>query len=235
MLMVMWRSWHVCDEITHDKSAPSVEASRRFLQSYVTSLIGIQQHPGGDYVKGKMAVIDDGGAAPLLHVKPSRPAPRKWQPPPENWAKLNVDGSFSNENGSAGAGMILRGHDGSIIFSACRSLWSCTDILHAELAGCMEGLALAHQWTSLPIIVECDSLLAVQMVNSKEQDPSQYAMVVQEVKRLKGERECVITHISREQNNVSHSLANFGRTEDRTVVWIQSGPDNIPSMCVGKN
>ena len=90
--------------------------------------------------------------------------------------------------------MVLRGHDGSIFFSACRSLWSCPDVLHAELAGCMEGLALAHQWTNLPIIVECDSLLAVQMVNSKDQDRSQYAMVVQEIKRLMGERECIIMH-----------------------------------------
>lgn len=106
--------------------------------------------------------------------------------------------------------MILRGHDGAIIFSAGRSLWSCPDALHAELAGCMEGLALAHQWTELPIILECDSKMVVEMITSRGQNISLYAIVIHEVKRLLGERECVVTHIPREQNNVSHVLANFG-------------------------
>ena len=56
-------------------------------------------------------------------------------------------------------------------------------------------------------------------------------MVVSEVKLLLGSRESSVTHISREQNNVSHVLANVGRMEDRTVAWLRSGPANTPSMC----
>ena len=99
----------------------------------------------------------EGAEQPISHVDVSWKSQRKWSPPPEGWAKLNVDGSFSHEDGSAGADMILRGHDGAIIFSACRSLRSCPDPLHAELAGCTEGLGLALQWTELPIILECGS------------------------------------------------------------------------------
>ena len=71
---------------------------------------------------------------------------------------------------------------------------------------------------------------AVQMIKAKGPDRSQHAMVVSEVKSLMGTRECCVTHISREQNNVSHVLANFGRTENRTVVWLRSGPANVPSL-----
>ncbi|KAI4984055.1 hypothetical protein ZWY2020_040908 [Hordeum vulgare] len=127
--------------------------------------------------------------------------------------------------------MVLRDHNGDIIFSACRSLWSCPDALHAELAGCTKGLALAHQWTQLPVILECDSLQAVQMINNTSGNRSQYAMVVAEVKRLMGERECRVAHISRLQNHISHLIANFGRLEDRTMVWIQSGPLDVPKVC----
>lgn len=95
----------------------------------------------------------------------------------------------------------------------------------------MAGLALAHQWTELPIILECDNLQAVQLINASGQDRSQYVMVLMEVKRLLGDRKCRITHISRNQNKISHVLANFESTEDRTVVWLHSGPDNIPSLC----
>lgn len=40
-----------------------------------------------------------------------------------------------------------------------------------------------------------------------------------------------VTHIPREQNKVSHVLANFDRSENRTIVWLRSGPANIPSLC----
>ena len=91
-----------------------------------------------------MVVQQEGAKQPISHVEAGVKNVRRWSPPPAGWAKLNVDGSYSHEDGSAGSGMVLRGHDGAILFSACRSLWSCPDPLHAELAGCMEGLALAH-------------------------------------------------------------------------------------------
>ncbi|KAI5021098.1 hypothetical protein ZWY2020_054508 [Hordeum vulgare] len=144
--MLLWRCWFVRNEIVHDKPAPPIEASRNFLQSYVASILGIQQFPMGDWDKGKM-VIQDRAGQPEVPRRAAARANHKWVPPPESWTKLNVDGSYNPHDGTAGAGMVLRDHNGDIIFSACRSLWSCPDALHAELAGCMEGLALAHQWT----------------------------------------------------------------------------------------
>ena len=178
-----------------------------------------------------MVIQQEGAEQPISHVQNKLKPACKWSPPPVSWAKLNVDGSFNPDDGTTGSGMVLRDHNGDIIFSACKSLWSCPDALHAELAGCMEGLALVHQWTEPPVILECDSLHAVELINARSKDRSQYAMVISEVKRLMGERECRVTHISREQNNISHVLANFGRSEDRTVVWLRSGPLNIPSLC----
>lgn len=67
-----------------------------------------------------------------------------------------MDGSFRQEDGSAGAGMILRDHLGQVIFAACRFLPWCNDPLEAELAACEEGLSLAQQWSDLPIALESD-------------------------------------------------------------------------------
>ena len=195
-----------------------MEVSRCFLSSYVTSLLGIQQYLQGEWDKGKMTIQQEGAEQPISHVREVTRTTRKWNPPPANWTKLNVDGSFSHEDGRAGTGMVLRDQEGAIIFSACRSLWSCPDPLHAELVGCMEVVALALQWTELTFIVQSDSLQAVQLINASSQDRSQYAIVVSEVKRFMSERECRFVHVPREQNNASHVLANFGRTEDRTVV-----------------
>jgi hypothetical protein len=56
VLMIMWRIWHVHNEITHQKTPRPTEGSKRFLLSYVDSLLFINQHPRADFIKGKQVV-----------------------------------------------------------------------------------------------------------------------------------------------------------------------------------
>ncbi|KAM3352298.1 hypothetical protein ACQJBY_023876 [Aegilops geniculata] len=230
VLMLMWRCWHMHNEIQHDKTPPPMDVSRRFLQSYVTSLLGIQQYPAGNWDKGKMVIQLEGAKQPISHVDVA--------------GSLSASGARLRKVGRSSTWM---GHSHTRMeapvpacscagttaasFSLCHSLRSCPDPLHAELAGCMEGLGLALQRIELPIILECDSMQAVQMIKTKGPGHSQHVMVVSEVMSLMRTRECCVTHISREQNNVRHVLANFGRTENRIVVWLRSGPANAPSLC----
>ena len=67
----------------------------------------------------------------------------------DGWVKLNTDGSFLPENGTAGTGMILRDHGGAIIFSSCISLCYCANALEAELLAIKEDLSLTLQWSNL--------------------------------------------------------------------------------------
>jgi hypothetical protein len=57
ILMTLRRIWHVRNEIVHDKPAPLVESSRRFLCSYVDSLMTIKYCPQTD-ANGKQPVVD---------------------------------------------------------------------------------------------------------------------------------------------------------------------------------
>ena len=120
--------------------------------------------------------------------------------------------------------MILRDSQRAIIFSACRSFFSCHEALEAELGACMEGLSLAIQKSDLPVIIEMDSLVAVKMIKGREPDRSIYASLVKEIRYLMSLRECCITHVSRHVNKVSDSLANFARIEGRTMTWLGYGP-----------
>jgi ribonuclease HI len=156
-----------------------------------------------------------------------------WEPPPLGWTTLNIDGSFSERQNEAGAGMILRDESGAPIFSSCRELRHCSSPLESELAACMEGLALAIQWTTLPVIVQSDCLQLIHMIQAAGDDRSLHSMMVREIKtHLQEGREFVIKHVRREQNLVSHYLANFGRKEKRTAVWLQSGPGEVPELCI---
>ena len=139
--------------------------------------------------------------------------------------KLNVDGSFVDIDGRlAGSGMILRDNDGNIIFSACRSILHCSGPLQAELLACQEGLRLALQWSTHSVDIDMDLMDVVKLIKSPTLDRSPNKMIVQDIKRLFGERDISIAYASRNQNVVSHTLVVFGRSEGQTAV---------PSTCHG--
>jgi ribonuclease HI len=68
--------------------------------------------------------------------------------------------------------MIVRNDDGSVLFMACRALSNCNGSLEAELEACLEGLRKTRQHSQLPLIVELDSPLLVEAVNSPTPDRS---------------------------------------------------------------
>lgn len=173
-----------------------------------------------DPEKGKTSISYDRRPQHPVQVLPAADPP--WSSPPNGWVKLNADGSYSD--GAAGAGMVLRDDQANIIFSACRSLYACRDALEAELCACMEGISFAIQRSDSPVVIELDSLVAVKMIQGRDQDRSLYASLVNEIRYLLTLRGNCITHIRRSQNKVSDSLANFARREGRTMTWIGSGP-----------
>ena len=71
--------------------------------------------------------------------------------------------------------MVLRDHEGSFVFSACRQTFSCNDALESELLALQEVIALALQWCSLPLDIESDCLEAVMMIKSSVSNKSKYA------------------------------------------------------------
>lgn len=95
MLMTLWRIWHAHNEMTHDKPCPPIEGSRRFLVSYLNSLLMIKQFPVADVIKGKMVVDIERGFKKKPAYSDGRQKVRKrWVPPDQGEAKLNVDGAF---------------------------------------------------------------------------------------------------------------------------------------------
>ena len=198
LMMLLWRIWYVRNELVHHKPAPPVDVSCRFLASCVASLHSIALNPQADHSKGKYpAMVCFPLAAPTCNIKRLDPSP--WAPPVAGRVKLNTDGSVLN--GVAGTGMILRDHVGNIIFSSCRYLFSCNDMLETEIMGIREGLSLALQWSNLPIDVESDNLEAVKMILTGDMNRSKYAFLIEEIKASLIERNSCITHVVRSKNN----------------------------------
>ncbi|XBH62951.1 hypothetical protein VPH35_117042 [Triticum aestivum] len=233
VLMTMWRSWHVRNEITHNKMPPPTEASRRFLHWYITSLLCINQHPSEDHVKGKMVVVASPPAARVISGAKMQP---RWVPPDTGWTKLNTDGSFITSTGAAGGGMILRDDRGEIIYSACRELRACESALEAELAACREGLELALHRTNLSIIVELDSAEAVTLLTTRTRDRSRHHILIEEIQSLAdiNDSEILFARCSRSQNNISHELAAYSRRTPHTAVWLSAGLDSVVNLAMAE-
>ncbi|KAE8817674.1 retrotransposon unclassified [Hordeum vulgare] len=227
LLMLLWRIWHVRNEVVHSKTAPPVDASVWFLASYYDSLANLRADPDVDYVKGKMVPVH---CFPLLRDISDVPIDScsLWIPPSDGRLKLNTDGSVLN--GSAGTSMVLRDHDGNFIFNACRFVYDYDDVLESEIVAIREGLRLALQWSSLPIDVEFDCLEAVAMAKDAGHNLSRHAFLIGEIKQSMGKRVSSITHIRRSHNCVSHAMASFGRRQGRTMVWLGSALDEV--LCI---
>jgi hypothetical protein len=227
VLMVIWRIWHVHNEITHSKPMPSIEGSKRFLASYLHSLLLIKQSPKADPIKGK-AVVDhtQGFRCNARQSDGRQKNVIKWLPPAAGTAKLNTDGSFVNAQ-EAGAGMVLRDHNGQVIHAVSRQLENCANATEAELAANEEGVAMALAWTPLNFIVETNCLEAVQLVKENTPNTSRYASRIQVIRELLKERDVKMAKVHRDANRASHELARWSRVQGRTEAWVRNFPQEV--------
>ncbi|XBI87425.1 hypothetical protein VPH35_025521 [Triticum aestivum] len=94
----------------------------------------------------------------------------------------------------------------------------------------MQGMALAIQHTTLPVVVQSDSSEALSVLSSKSLMKSAYGQLILEIKELMSNREFVQQKIHRSQNNIADRLANYSRSERATAVWLHSVPPCIEDL-----
>ncbi|KAL5773510.1 hypothetical protein ACOSP7_013101 [Xanthoceras sorbifolium] len=101
--------------------------------------------------------------APLFATK--HPLTVCWSPPPSTWVKVNVDGSHRcNSNLIAVGGVIRNSERGWLAGFATKK--GAGSVLGAELWGIIEGLKLAWSSGCNKVIVETDSLEAVESLST---------------------------------------------------------------------
>jgi hypothetical protein len=231
-LMTLWRIWHAHNELTHDKPCPPIEGSRRFLVSYLDSLLLIKQSPDADIVKGKMVIDQQRGFQRDSRTENRRQeAKQRWLPPPSGHAKLNVDGAYSAD-GRAGIGMVLRDCQGKVVFTACRQVLNCQDALEAELLAIEEGAKLALLWTPMNFIVESDCLVGINWIKQSSPNGSAHAFRINAIRDLLRERENKLVKISRDANTASHVLAQLGRVQGKTEMSLGAPLPEIADIIV---
>ncbi|KAH0746322.1 hypothetical protein KY285_007979 [Solanum tuberosum] len=93
-----------------------------------------------------------------------------WKKPPDQWSKLNTDGSALSNPGKIGAGGILRDHKGQMILAFATRLGEDTNN-QAEMEAAIFGLTWSLQVGYRNVILEVDSQLLVDWIMLKTKPP----------------------------------------------------------------
>eukprot|EP00253_Pinus_taeda_P008598 PITA_08598 len=142
----------------------------------------------------------------------------QWIPPPKNTYLLNFDGASKGNPGITGYGGVIRNSQGiplKIYFGSIG--WNTNNA--AELEGLLLGLQIAHHQSFMPLIVEGDSQIIINMASKLQQGSA-----AQKVSRswrmatrleslqtlLQNNKSTSFKHIRREGNKAADFLANLG-------------------------
>lgn len=122
----------------------------------------------------------------------------RWQKPPTGMFKLNVDGS-GNAAGMIGAGGLKRDCDGNWCFGFSKNIGQ-GEVLQAEAFGLITGLQSAVDLHISHIMVETDSAVLVNLVQSSDLDMHPLGTVIASCNFLMNKFDsCPISHVYRER------------------------------------
>jgi hypothetical protein len=165
ILLLLWRSWHLRNDVIHHEGKETVTSSVAFLLSYQRDTN--QTNPYIGDTKGKCELNPNKKGPLQLNENP-----KTWNAPPVGWIKLNTDGSLPTNSNVGGAGAVARDSMGRVIFAACAPLPDCTDIEEAEARAAMLGLSILSRQGPVRVILEMDNTTIVSALRSESQDRS---------------------------------------------------------------
>jgi ribonuclease HI len=180
IMMLLWRCWHLRNDIIHDKGKATIKHSVHFLLNYAISL------HANLCTTSKNMPLDSKGKKPMWNhlpdtckeTKKNKTDLQKWKPPDQGWLKVNVDGSYIAETGQASIGVVIRDHTGQAVLAAGKNFQNCCDAQESEALAAKEGARLAAQWCNKPVIFESDCTTITHAIQSKEQHLSQLKSIL---------------------------------------------------------
>ncbi|KAH1066193.1 hypothetical protein J1N35_031180 [Gossypium stocksii] len=123
-----------------------------------------------------------------------------------NWVNLKSDGSVRLDEGFAATGGFVHDHNDRWIIGYCRYLGNCT-VVDAELWGILDGLNLILDRCFWNVIIQTDSIEAINAIQEGSLEISNSALVRRIHFTLTALEQWKIQHISREENFVADNLA----------------------------
>ncbi|CAL8112574.1 unnamed protein product [Prunus armeniaca] len=131
-----------------------------------------------------------------------------WSKGPQvGYFKLNADGALD-----------LR--DGAVAMRESSLL----SMLATKLYALKVGLSFAFDASLLPLVVESDSLVAVQFLSKDEECLAPKGVLVTEIRHLLLELSSCVRFVPRTTNIVAHRIAHYSFCAEELCFWLGDGP-----------
>nr|XP_027102671.1 uncharacterized protein LOC113723910 [Coffea arabica] len=136
--------------------------------------------------------------------------PVSWKRPPFQYVTLNTDASVVH--GREAGGGLLQDHEGKVIFAFYKEFRE-TDVIIAESLALLHGLRLCSVAFKGRLMVEADSLMLVNLVNTRNSAKWPLCNFVRQIRELVRSYSASVCHSFKEANHAANELAgsNLGR------------------------
>ncbi|KAG6400396.1 hypothetical protein SASPL_137226 [Salvia splendens] len=133
----------------------------------------------------------------------------QWFAPASGCWKLNTDGAVKHSTKEASVGGVIRNSNGEWFLGYARRLGECS-VLIAKLWAIYDCFKFAWEYNLRNVVVECDNITAVLMVNSRRNEGCNYSIVRHILALIDKHWYVEVKHVYREANRVADFIADWG-------------------------
>ncbi|KAL9432342.1 hypothetical protein AB3S75_027379 [Citrus x aurantiifolia] len=151
---------------------------------------------------------------------------KKWEPPPENFLKVNVDAAINSRDQVSGLGAVIKDPSGKIVAAGTKQVPLREGVSFAEAEAMEWGLQVAKELSLSALIMESDCKEVVDLLNNTKGSRTGISWVISEIQEQRRDfKEVKFRHIPRTCNTCAHSLAKLAVGANTSAVWL----DHIPA------
>ncbi|KAM6589363.1 hypothetical protein CsatA_011968 [Cannabis sativa] len=225
LLCIMWGIWTDRNKVVHSGSPRQPAAIVQYAVRFHEDFSRARQVPSPATV--------DSNQPPATPIPPTVQQAPKWQPPPINCFKLNVDAATNVDQKKLGIGAIIRDHNGFVVAAYSKVVQGSFRSDEMEAKALFHALNWASQNRFAVTHIETDALRVSNALSFVSQDLSCFSDLIMDVRCLLSFfPQVLVTHVKRSANQAAHGLAKFSLGLDDDICWIEEVPYPIFSVVV---
>ncbi|KAH9754587.1 putative reverse transcriptase/RNA-dependent DNA polymerase [Citrus sinensis] len=153
---------------------------------------------------------------------------KKWEPPPGNFLKVNVDAGINNRDQVAGLGAVIKDPSGKIVAADTKQVPLREGVSFAEAEAMEWGLQVAKELSLSALIMETDCKEVVDLLNNTKGSRIGISWVISDIQEQRRDfKEVKFRHIPRTCNTCAHSLTKLAVGANTSAVWLDHIPTEI--------
>ncbi|XVF69502.1 hypothetical protein PTKIN_Ptkin11bG0087100 [Pterospermum kingtungense] len=125
--------------------------------------------------------------------------------------KVNFDGALDKDSRIGGIGIIIRDSAGLVMAAKAVNVHDVADSFTIKAIAVIQAMKFASTQGFRHVILEGDASSIIKSLNRADSDLSPIGCLIDEGRILTScFHSCIVSHVSRQGNEVAHSLARYG-------------------------